>query len=167
MRKTGRRTPHFALIAGSLLFAATAAHGQMVASSKGRFIFKDANGKSDSAEIVTSYAPRKIVQPVVKANSSINPKLLRAATIAEERANAHSRERCWRYVKEALLSSGAVSSYPQSVNAKDAAKEIQDFRKDAAAEKMDEKRGQISQAVTDAKEKAKEKIDEFKERHTA
>jgi hypothetical protein len=124
MRKTGRRTPHFTLIAGSLLFAATAAHGQMVASSKGRFIFKDANGKSDSAEIVTSYAPRKIVQPVVKANSSINPKLLRAATIAEERANAHSRERCWRYVKEALLSSGAVSSYPQSVNAKDAAKEL-------------------------------------------
>ena len=48
-----------------------------------------------------------------------------------------------------------------------AAKEIQDFRKEAATEKMDEKRGQISQAVTDAKKKAKEKIDEFKERHTA
>lgn len=124
MLKIGPRSPHLSLIAGSLLLAATAAQGQMVASSKGRFIFRDANGKSDSAEIVTSYAPRKIVQPVVKADSSINPKMVRAATIAEERANAHSRERCWRYVKEALLSSGAVSSYPQSVYAKDAAKEL-------------------------------------------
>jgi hypothetical protein len=124
MRKIGSRSPHLTLITGLILVAATAAHGQMVASSKGRFIFKDANGKSDSAEIITTYAPKKIVQPVVKADSSISPKLLRAASIAEERANAHSRERCWRYVKEALLSSGAVSSYPESVNAKDAGKEL-------------------------------------------
>jgi hypothetical protein len=124
MAKIRPRSPHFTLVAGSLLFAAAAAHGQMVASSKGRFIFRDANGKTDSAEIVTTYAPKKIVQAVAKPGSSINPKLLRAASIAEERANGHSRERCWHYVKEALLSSGAVSSYPQSVYAKDAAKEL-------------------------------------------
>ncbi len=52
-------------------------------------------------------------------------------------------------------------------NLTDAAMEIQDFRKEAASDKKDERRGQISQTVTDVKEKAKEKIDEFKERHTA
>ena len=49
---------------------------------------------------------------------------MRAATIAQERANAHSRAQCWHYVKEALVASGAVSSYPKSVYAKDAAKEL-------------------------------------------
>jgi len=105
------------------LLLAAAAHGQTVESAK-RFSFKDANGKTDSAEIVTNYAPKKIVHPITKADASINPKLTRAATIAEERAHAHSREQCWHYVKEALVASGAVASYPKTVNAKEAAKEL-------------------------------------------
>ena len=112
-----------AISACGLLFA-TAAHGQIVESAKAKFIFKDANGKSDSAEIVTTYQPKKIVRPFAKLDHSIDPKLMRAASIAEERAHAHSREQCWHYVKEALLASGAVSSYPKTVNAKDAAKEL-------------------------------------------
>jgi len=110
-------------IAVSCLFVASAAHGQTVESAK-RFIFKDANGKTDSTEIVTSYVPKKIIHPVAKADPSINSKLMRAASIAEERAHAHSREQCWHYVKEALVASGAVSSYPKSVNAKEAGKEL-------------------------------------------
>jgi len=124
MPRTTPLTPRFLLIVPFALFAATAAHGQMVESAKSRFIFKDADGKTDSAEIVTKYAPKKIVHPVAKADSSISSKLTRAATIAEERAHAHSREQCWHYVKEALLASGAVSSYPKSVNAKEAGKEL-------------------------------------------
>ena len=123
MRKTDS-LPHFTLVAGAFLLAASVAHGQMLPSTKSKFTFKDANGKSDSAEIVTKYAPKKIVQPFAKVDSSIDPKLRRAATIAEERAHAHSREQCWHYVKEALLASGAVSSYPKTVNAKDAAGEL-------------------------------------------
>src|SRR5437870_7117221 len=111
----------FVAICG-LIFA-TAAHGQTVESAK-RFIFKDADGKTDSAEIITKYVPKKIVHPMAKADPSISSKLMRAATIAEERAHAHSREQCWHYVKQALLASGAVSSYPKSVNAKDAGKEL-------------------------------------------
>lgn len=105
-----------------MLFA-TAAHGQTVESAK-RFSFKDANGKTDSAEIITTYAPKKISRPVAKLSSSINQKLTRAASIAEERAHAHSREQCWHYVKEALVASGAVNSRPKTVNAKEAAKEL-------------------------------------------
>ena len=123
MRKIGSPVSYFIVCAAcSLLFAAPG-RGQTVESGK-RFTFKDANGKTDSAEIVTTYAPKKITRPVAKADPSISTKLMRAATIAEERAHAHSREQCWRYVKEALLASGAVGSYPKTVNAKDAGKEL-------------------------------------------
>jgi hypothetical protein len=124
MPKTGPLAPCLIAISACGLLFATAAQGQLVASAKSRFIFKDADGKTDSAEVLTKYVPKKIVHPFAKTDGSINPKLRQAATIAEERAHAHSREQCWHYVKEALVASGAVSSYPTSVYAKDAAKEL-------------------------------------------
>ena len=124
MRKVSPFPRHFIALSISGLLAASVTHGQVVTSAKPRFAFKDADGKTDSVEIVTKYAPKKIVQPFAKTDTSIDPKLSRAATIAEERAHAHSREQCWHYVKEALLASGAVNSYPKTVNAKDAANEL-------------------------------------------
>ena len=91
---------------------------------KPQFVFKDRNGKMVSAPIVDEYQKKKLVYPAAKVDPRVNPKLMQAATIAQERAHAHSREQCWHYVKEALLASGAVSSYPKTVNAKDAAKEL-------------------------------------------
>src|SRR5256885_6329842 len=125
MPKISPLTPCLIVISACSLLFATAAHGQLVESAKSRFIFKDADGKSDSAEIVTKYIPKKIVHPVAKADGSVDPKLRRAATIAEERAHAHSREQCWHYVKEALLASGAVSSYPKSVRSEEHTSELQ------------------------------------------
>ena len=124
MPKTIIGSPRLMLIAGAILLAASVAHGQMVTSTKPKFLFRDADGKTDSVEILTSYAPKKLVRPYAKMDPSVGSKLARAATIAEERAHAHSREQCWHYVKEALVASGAVSSYPKTVNAKDAAKEL-------------------------------------------
>src|SRR2546421_1843759 len=124
MPRTTPLAPFLIAISISSLIFATAAQGQLVESAKSRFIFKDADGKTDSAEVVTKYIPKKIVHPVAKMDGSVDSKLRRAATIAEERAHAHSRTQCWHYVKEALLASGAVSSYPKSVYAKDAAKEL-------------------------------------------
>jgi hypothetical protein len=124
MPKISPCSPHFLVISLCGLLSVTAARGQVVESAKGKFIFKDANGKTDSAEIVTTYQPKKIVHPFAKLDHGIDPKLTRAASIAEERAHAHSREQCWHYVKEALLASGAVNSYPKTVDAKDAAKEL-------------------------------------------
>src|ERR1700736_2720773 len=124
MPNTSPLAPCFIAISACSLLFATAAQGQLVESAKSRFIFKDANGTTDSAEVVTKYVPKKIVHPLAKTDSSVDSKLMRAATIAEERAHAHSREQCWHYVKEALLASGAVSSYPKSVYAKDAGKEL-------------------------------------------
>ena len=124
MPKTLSRSPRLTLIIGTILLAASVAHGQLVTSAKQKFVFRDSDGKTDSADIVSGYAPKKLLHPYAKMDGSVSPKLTRAATIAEERAHAHSREQCWHYVKEALVASGAVTSYPKTVNAKDAGKEL-------------------------------------------
>ena len=95
--------------------------------SQTRFVFTNAEGKVESAKIITSYTGKSIF-PFAGMNPKLfphlDPKLARGATIAEERANAHSKSRCWRYVKEALLASGTVSSYPQTELARQAGDEL-------------------------------------------
>ena len=95
---------------------------------KPQFSFKDPRGNTVSAPIVTEYQKKRIVYPVAKIDPSLDPKLTRAASIADERAHAHSKSRCWHYVKEALLASGAVNSRPTSALAKQAGEElVRDF----------------------------------------
>jgi hypothetical protein len=95
---------------------------------KPQFSFKDRHGNTVSAPIVSEYQKKRIVYPVAKIDPSLDPKLTRAASIADERAHAHSKSRCWHYVKEALLASGAVSSRPTSALAKQAGDElVRDF----------------------------------------
>ncbi|HKP92538.1 MAG TPA: hypothetical protein VJS88_01485 [Chthoniobacterales bacterium] len=91
---------------------------------KPQFVFKDRNGKTVSAPIVDEYQKRKLTYPTAKVDPKLDPKLMRAATIAQERAHAHSKSRCWHYVKDALLASGAVDSRPKTVYAKQAAVEL-------------------------------------------
>jgi hypothetical protein len=94
------------------------------APSKSEFVFKDKNGKTVSAPIVEHYQKNRIVHPLAKIDPRLDPKLSRAATIADERAHAHSKSRCWHYVKEALVASGVVSSYPKTSLAKEAGDEL-------------------------------------------
>ena len=89
-----------------------------LSKSETRFVYVDARGKVQSTEIISRYTGK------MKNLPHLDPKLTRAATIAEERANAHSKMRCWRYVKEALVASGAVSSYPQTALARQAGDEL-------------------------------------------
>ncbi len=124
MRKTVPLFPTLLIAAGCFALGSTTTRAQVVESAKSRFIFKKANGQTDSAEIVTKYRPTKISRPFAKAGTGIDPKLRKAATIAEDRAHAHSREQCWHYVKEALVASGIISSYPKTVYAKEAGREL-------------------------------------------
>ena len=80
--------------------------------------------QKQSVDVVDQYYPKKIVQPIAKADAQIDPKLRRAATIAEERARAHSLSKCWRFVKEALVAAGVVKSRPQTPLAKQAGQEL-------------------------------------------
>ena len=89
-----------------------------------KFVFKDQSGKMNAVDIVTKYQPKKIVHPFAKVDPKIDPKLCHAASIAEERARAHSRSQCWRYVKEALVAAGVLRSRPTTMLAKQAGQEL-------------------------------------------
>jgi hypothetical protein len=123
MTKTSPLTQLFAVVTCSLL-TAVAVRAASADTSKLPFTFKDKDGKTESVSVVSNYYRKKLVLPTAKVDKSINPQLMRAATIAQERAHAHSRSRCWQYVKEALLASGAVSSYPNTAYAKEAGQEL-------------------------------------------
>jgi hypothetical protein len=115
-------TPLIAIVTSSLV---TATAVQAASAPKApQFSFKGANGKTQSVDVVTQYQPNKIEHPLARVDRTLDPKLTQAATIAQERANAHSRSQCWRYVKEALLASGAVASYPKTAFAKEAGQEL-------------------------------------------
>ena len=95
-----------------------------MSAQKPKFVYKDTSGKKQSVEIVDKYQSKKIVNSLAKVDSQIDPKLCRAATIAQERANAHSHSLCWRFVKEALVAAGVVSSRPTTQLAKQAGQEL-------------------------------------------
>ena len=95
-----------------------------MSAPKPKFAYKDVSGKKQSVEVVDKYQPKKIVRPLAKIDSKIDPKLCRAATIAQERANAHSHSLCWRFVKEALVAAGVVRSRPTTLLAKQAGNEL-------------------------------------------
>ncbi len=74
--------------------------------------------------IIRHYWLRPIVHPFAKIDPRFDPKLRRAATLAEERATAQSRAHCWHYVKEALVSAGVINSYPKTAYAAEAGEEL-------------------------------------------
>jgi hypothetical protein len=89
-----------------------------------RFSFRSPQGKKESVPVVTDYYPKRIVYPYAKIDRRIDNRLVQAATLAQERAHAHSRSRCWHYVKDALLASGVIDSRPKTDLARDAASEL-------------------------------------------
>jgi hypothetical protein len=89
-----------------------------------RFSFRSPQGKKESVPLITDYYPKRIVYPYAKIDRRIDNRLVQAATVAQERAHAHSRSRCWHYVKDALLASGAIDSRPKTELARDAASEL-------------------------------------------
>jgi hypothetical protein len=88
------------------------------------FSFRTPQGKSESVPVIGDYYPKRMVYPYAKIDRRIDSRLVQAATLAQERAHAHSRSRCWHYVKDALLASGVIDSRPKSELARDAAQEL-------------------------------------------
>lgn len=111
------------VLGGAFAASASAAKTESL-NFKPRFVFKDRNGKTVSAPVVEEYQKKKLVFPTAKVDPRLDPRLMRAASIAQDRAHAHSKSRCWRYVKEALLAAGVVDSRPKTALAKQAATEL-------------------------------------------
>jgi hypothetical protein len=89
-----------------------------------RFSFKTEDGKRESVPVISQYYPQRLAYPNAKVDRRIDSRLVQAATLAQERAHAHSRSRCWHYVKDALLASGVIDSRPKTELARDAASEL-------------------------------------------
>ena len=111
-------------ISGCLAFCPRPALALVFSASSPKSVYTDASGKKQSAQVVDKYYPKKIVQPFAKSDTNIDPKLRRAATIAEQRARAHSLSKCWHFVKDALVAAGVVKSRPQTTLAKQAGQEL-------------------------------------------
>jgi hypothetical protein len=89
-----------------------------------QFTFTDAAGQMNSVPLVQESEKRQLSAPFKKFDERLDPSLSKAATIAQERAHANSKSKCWRYVKQALLASGAITSYPKTALAKQAGDEL-------------------------------------------
>jgi hypothetical protein len=89
-----------------------------------KFVYRDSAGRVTSVKIIHHYWSKPIVHPFAKVDPRLDPKLTRAATLAEERAHANSQASCWHYVKHALFSAGVISSYPKTAYAAEAGDEL-------------------------------------------
>ncbi len=85
-------------------------HAEGLTSSRSYFHYRTYGGKISTVRIIRHYVG--VIHPDAMVDPRMDPRLRRAATIAQERANARTKARCWRYVKEALVAAGAVTSYP-------------------------------------------------------
>ncbi|HZE56233.1 MAG TPA: hypothetical protein VE031_00115 [Chthoniobacterales bacterium] len=97
----------------ALLSTTISARSEGLASSRTRFYYSNFDGSVGSARIIRHYwVP--VTHPDAPVDSRLDPRLRKAATIAQDRANARSKSRCWQYVKTALVESGVIDSYPRS-----------------------------------------------------
>ena len=79
----GKITPYLILGLCCVAFYPRPAAALNFSAPKPKFGYTDASGKKQSIEIVDKYYPKKITHPFGN-DSKIDPKLRRAATIAEE-----------------------------------------------------------------------------------
>ncbi len=84
--------------------------------------------RADSGVRIVRYYSRPVVHANAPVDPRLSPALRRAVSIAEGRASARTRGRCWQYVKEALVAAHAVPTYPKTACACDAGEElVRDF----------------------------------------
>jgi hypothetical protein len=87
-------TPTVVILLGAAVFCPRPAMALRFSAPTPKFNYTDASGKKQSLDVIDKYYPKKITQPIAKVDGNIDPKLRRAATIAEERARAHSLKKC-------------------------------------------------------------------------
>jgi hypothetical protein len=120
----GRFTLSVLLCGCGLALSTNAVRAAGFEESTSKFYYNDTFGRTTSVRIIRHYWVRPIVHPVAKVDSRLDPRLARAASLAEERATAQSRAHCWHYVKEALVSAGVINSYPKTAYAAEAGDEL-------------------------------------------
>ncbi len=82
-------------------------------------------GVRNSAHV--TYKEQRLASSKKKNQNNIDPKLLVAVNIAVLRARTRSINRCWRYVKKALVEAEVLDQYPGTKYAKQAGHELVKF----------------------------------------
>src|SRR5438105_2572519 len=103
----------FCLLAAAVLFGISSATARAEEAS----LFDSTKAKELTREQQGLFGPKS-------GNFHYDPRMIRAAEIARKRAQPHMTWYCWRYVKDALLAAGLVSSRPTSPWAKEAGSEL-------------------------------------------
>ena len=119
-----RRFLALAIFFGVGLSLGASVHAEGLQQSTQKFVYRDSTGHVTSVRIIRHYWTKPINHPFAKVDPRLDPRLTRAATLAQERANAHSKAQCWHYVKHALFSAGVISSYPKTAYAAEAGDEL-------------------------------------------
>ena len=119
-----RRLPVLTILCGAFSLGAFFLHAEGLQESTKKFVYKDSSGRVTSVRIIRHYWTKPIVHPFAKIDPRLDPKLARAATLAEERSSAQSKAACWHYVKDALFSAGVINSYPKTADAAEAGDEL-------------------------------------------
>lgn len=119
-----RRIIVLTILCGAFSLGAFSLHAEGLQESTKKFVYKDSSGRVTSVRIIRHYWTKPIVHPFAKIDPRLDPKLARAATLAEERSSAQSKAACWHYVKDALFSAGVINSYPKTADAAEAGDEL-------------------------------------------
>jgi hypothetical protein len=113
------------LTTGALISTTVDVQSAGLKPSRSRFFYSNFDGSVGSARIMRrSWRMLPVVHPDATIDTRLDPRLRKAATIAQDRAHARSKARCWRAVKEALVASGVISSYPKTNYAPQAGEEL-------------------------------------------
>jgi hypothetical protein len=112
------------LTAGTLISTTVDVKSAGLSPSRDRFFYSSFDGSIGSARIMRRSWRMPVVHPDATVDSRLDPRLRRAASIAQDRAHARSKARCWRAVKEALVASGVISSYPKTNYGSQAGEEL-------------------------------------------
>jgi hypothetical protein len=92
------------------------------ASAQGAFGYSNETGFSGGFGYGYVSIPRYTAP--AKYDPRLDPALIRAAKIADQRSGNHSTARCWHSVKDALVDAGAVRSRPTTAYASEAGDEL-------------------------------------------
>ena len=112
------------LTTGALISTTVDVQSAGLSPSRDRFFYNNFDGSVGSARIMRRSWRLPVVHPDATVDSRLDPRLRRAATIAQDHAHARSKARCWRAVKEALVASGVITSYPKTNYATQAGEEL-------------------------------------------
>ena len=112
------------LCVGGFALGTSTLRAEGLQESTKKFVYKDASGQITSVRIIHHYWAKPIVHPFAKIDPRFDPRLQRAATLAQEQAHAQSQAHCWHYVKHALVAAGVISSYPKTAYAAEAGDEL-------------------------------------------